>query len=79
MQTVLDTADPRYFPAIAAIRRRLGDVNFRLLHRVFRNEVMTQEQFELYMKEDRITGYPALALYKYIYPDAVVIVEEETY
>jgi hypothetical protein len=47
---------------------------FDLLVREFRSEkYLPYSTFQLYISKDGVNGYPALALYKYIYPDAVAI------
>jgi hypothetical protein len=62
---------------IADIRGWYG-ARFDLLVKEFRAErYMPYSQFQLYLSEDGVKGYPALALYKYIFPDAIAITREK--
>jgi hypothetical protein len=59
--------------AIADIKSWYG-ARFDLLVQEFRAEKhMPYSEFQLYLSADGVNGFPALALYKYIFPNAVAI------
>lgn len=73
MQLLGAMVTPLEEEVITELKRWYG-ANWDLLVRSFRAErYMPYREFQLYLSIDGVKGYPALALYKYIFPDAVAV------
>ena len=73
MQLVGAMVTPQQEEAITALKMWYG-ANWDIMVRTFRAEkYLPYREFQSYLLLDGVEGYPALALYKYIFPDAVAI------
>jgi|HubBroStandDraft_2_1064218.scaffolds.fasta_scaffold00273_7 hypothetical protein len=61
--------------ALADIKGWYG-ARFNMIVQAFRSEqYMPYSEFQLYLSRDGVNGFPALTLYRYIFPDAVAIIK----
>lgn len=59
--------------AITDVKHWYGERFDMLVHEFRAGGHIPYSQFQLYLSRDGVNGFPALSLYKYIFPDAVAI------